>query len=78
MLLLLFDSVLFMSSSVGGKGLSLPPSAQSVHVTSPGWQQILEYIYSRGKSRQNVRSSSGGFTSEERRKWERLSLGVGE
>lgn len=39
MLLLLFDSVLFMSSLMGGETTISTPSAPSVHVTSPGWQQ---------------------------------------
>ncbi len=76
MLLFLFDSVLFMSSPVGELAISTP-SAPSVHVTSPGWQWHSSFgiHLQQGKTRQNVRRSVKRQTSEERRKWARLSVG---
>lgn len=78
MLLFLFDSVLFMSSLVGGKGPSLPPVLHQ-----PMWRllagsstAVLEYIYSKGKPVRMGREALED-TSEERRKWARLSVGEG-
>lgn len=76
-----FDLVLFMSSLVrsGGWRAVSPPSAPSVPVTSPGWQQHSSFgiHLQQGKTRQNVKRSAGRHTSEEERKQSRL-LSVGE
>lgn len=56
-----------------------PPSAPSVHVTSRGWQQHSSFgiHLQQGKTRQNVKASTGRHTSEEGRKRARLSVGEG-